>query len=72
MQIYNKGLLSPKYTWITYGWYAQASWINTDLVNCTQAQLRRALDNGISIEEFPIPEDVHSSTVAGLVSIQCY
>jgi hypothetical protein len=63
--------LHPKYTWITYGWYSQASWINADIVNCTEDQLRMVLESGISVEVFPIPENTNAATVAGLVRSTC-
>ena len=54
-----------KYTWITYGWYAQASWINEDITE--DRQLRKVLGSGISVKVFPIPEKTNAATVAGLV-----
>ena len=66
-KIFKRQRLHPKYTWITYGWYAQASWTNGDFVNCTEVQLKMVLKNGISVEVFPIPEDTNASTLAGLV-----
>ena len=66
IKIFKRQHLHPKYTWITYGWYAQASWINGDIVNCTEDQLKMVLENGISVEVYPIP---NTATVAGLVRI---
>ena len=67
-KIFKQRHLHPKYTWITYGWYAQASWINGDIVNCTEDQLKMVLESGISVEVFPIPENTNASTITGLVS----
>ena len=68
-KIFKQQYLYPNYTWITYGWYAQASWINGDIVNCTEDQLRMVLERGISVEVFPIPENENAATVADLVRI---
>ena len=45
------------HAWLAYGWYAQASWTNGNDVNCTDDQLRMVLENRISVEVFPIPDD---------------
>ena len=41
-------------------------------MNCTEDQLRMVLENGISVEVFPIPEDTNVATVAGLVRTSMY
>lgn len=66
-KIFKQQNLHPKYTWIAYGWYAQASWVNGDIVNCTENQLKMVLESGISVEVFPIPENTNAATVTGLV-----
>ena len=57
----------PKYVWMAYGWYAQASWTNSKNVNCTEAQLQAVLENGVSVEVFPIPDDEKAATISGMV-----
>ena len=68
LQIFKRQHLQPKYTWIVYGWHAQETWTNADIVNCTEDQMRIVLENAISIEIFPIPDDMDQSTLSGLVS----
>ena len=41
-------------------------------MNCTEDQLRMVLENGISVEVFPIPEDTDAATIAGLVRTSMY
>ena len=47
--------------------YAQASWVNGDIVNYTENQPKMVLESGISVEVFPIPENTNAATVTGLV-----
>ena len=61
------GLFYPKYLWIAYGWYAQVSWINGNISDCTGEELKMVLENGISVDVFPIPDDMNSETASGLV-----
>ena len=74
IQAYKRNFLYPKYLWLAYGWYAQASWTNSKSVNCSEEQLSMVLENGISVEVFPIPDDRSMTTVSGLVRsfIHCY
>lgn len=69
VKVFKRQYLHPKYTWITYGWYAEESWTNGDRVDCTDEQLRNTLKKGISIEIFPIPDDTNATTIAGLVRL---
>ena len=41
-------------------------------MNCTEEKRRMVLENGISVEVFPIPEDTNAATVAGLVRTITY
>ena len=41
-------------------------------MNCTGDELRMVLENGISVEVFPIPEDTNAATVAGLIRTSTY
>ena len=68
-QAFKRNMTSPRYVWIIYGWYAQASWTNADIVNCTVEQLQTVLNNGISVEVFPIPEAENITTISGKVSM---
>ena len=38
-------------------------------MNGTDDQLRMVLENGISVEVFPIPDDKNAATISGIVSI---
>ena len=38
-------------------------------MNCIDDQLRKVLENGISVEIFPIPDDKNPATISGIVSI---
>ena len=38
-------------------------------MNCIDDHLRKVLENGISVEIFPIPDDKNAATISGIVSI---
>ena len=38
-------------------------------MNCTDDHLKMVLENGISVEVFPIPDDNNAATLSGRVSI---
>ena len=37
-------------------------------MNCTDDQLKKVLENGISVEVFPIPDNKNAATISGIVS----
>ena len=55
MKALARGMIHPEYVWMSYGWYSEGWWMDTDDVNCSEAQMRTAVERSLSFHHFPLP-----------------
>ena len=68
----SRGMIFPEYVWMSYGWYSEGWWTDVDDVNCTENQMRSAIDRSLSFHHFPLPmeNEVDAPTDVNYVSKQ--
>ena len=73
MQAAHRNLTSPRYVWISHGWYSNQWWtqaVANDAINCSDTQLEAFLAKSrtLAVNHLPAPTDSNAETVAGIVS----
>ena len=73
LQAAHMNLTSPRYVWISHGWYPNQWWtqaVANEAINCSDAQLEAFLAKSrtLAVNHLPAPTDSNAESVAGIVS----
>ena len=72
MQAYQRGFTSPKYMFITIGWYSDRWWqegYSSDNYNCTAEDLEKVALYNIAAKLLELPDDPDAVAEPNIVSL---